>query len=616
MEKLYNEKFVNCINFNEFIKELNEGTLELDKSDVRKYVAYQHALLKYVEDKPLNTKVLLCFSKFYDDFKKYPYLFSMSPLLDNRVIDKYADQREKNTIKEIRNDYYNKTATEELYNEALKRELTDKEKNRLYSNLIRPANLLNNDIDEKELVKNILSKNSTISKMNILELQFLANYFTKYTSKNAEVYITDEHPIIRCKESNGLITINKGSYKNTNIEEFIHIACYASRLLKNQESNANNKLLSFDIALDQLFVKYLDEADYAVFSKKYKYSIIDYQSVDKGYYDAEVQLAILKRPDLADLLLASKMKDETGKNQSMYYKDHGYKPLMLSSEEEMTCQDFPADSFIIKRLDEIIKNHPDELDNYPILTKFYNKDGSRKSFNKLINLRINEDNNSARIFDNFINYGINEGSLSRLPLPKNDNEIYKLFDLLSEISENKSVNLRELLNKKDECNSEELGYTILYQINQLSSILEYVLNNSNTLVNLLKNKGNINQKSILYSFVKDIRSINISNITNPIILNNDYVMYGLVQLVVLNNELIGVFNRAFVDQNMENISDEDRLKEIVTPSGETKCFEDFIYQDVLPNINANLQYECGDYKQHVKSIIDSYNSNPNNRRKH
>ena len=70
MEKLYNEKFVNCINFNEFIKELNEGTLELDKSDVRKYVAYQHALLKYVEDKPLNTKVLLCFSKFYDDFKK------------------------------------------------------------------------------------------------------------------------------------------------------------------------------------------------------------------------------------------------------------------------------------------------------------------------------------------------------------------------------------------------------------------------------------------------------------------------------------------------------------------------------------------------------------------
>ena len=93
-------------------------------------------------------------------------------------------------------------------------------------------------------------------------------------------------------------------------------------------------------------------------------------------------------------------------------------------------------------------------------------------------------------------------------------------------------------------------------------------------------------------------------------------MYGLVQLVVLNNELIDVFNRAFVDQNMENISNEDRLKEIVTPSGETKCFEDFIYQDVLPNINANLQYECGDYKQHVKSIIDSYNSNPNNRRKH
>ena len=62
--------------------------------------------------------------------------------------------------------------------------------------------------------------------MNTLELQFLANYFAKYTSKNAEVYITDEHPIIRCKESNGLITINKGSYKllvgilNENVSAF------------------------------------------------------------------------------------------------------------------------------------------------------------------------------------------------------------------------------------------------------------------------------------------------------------------------------------------------------------------------------------------------------------
>ena len=89
----------------------------------------------------------------------------------------------------------------------------------------------------------------------------------------------------------------------------------------------------------------------------------------------------------------------------------------------------------------------------------------------------------------------------------------------------------------------------------------------------------------------------------------------LMSVSIMPRELICLLLGS-ADQNMENISDEDRLKEIVTPSGETKYFEDFIYQDVLPNINANLQYECGDYKQHVKSIIDSYNSNPNNRRKH
>ena len=566
----------------------------------------------------------------------------MSPLLDSKVIDKYVPRSVEGKIKKIRNNYFDGNVIKEL---SEKEELTEPEKNRLYSGLIRNKLIFDCTVDADEVVKKMLSKykatdkNRSIKPLSDIELQFLAFYFIRCNIEKFNVFITDEHPNISFKEQNGMIKINREAIDNANIEDFIRTANYASIVAEKYNIPTLNLVTQYEIALDKLFLKYLDEADYAAYVKYYKYSMIDYVCKFNGDARAASNIGIhTQRDDLVNLIMKKCIKSGECHDKALYLKDFGFKPYMAANKQDLPTLEFPADSFIIRRLDRIIKEHPEELKNYSVLTKFYNDDGARKSFKKIFNLRMNDNKNFVHIYDSFINRGILDGGLSlhvneqgdsyeKFPLPDNENEIYKVFDLLAKINENKAENLNILLSipssgdyKGEEYYSTPLGYTVMGYINQITEIQDYVRRNSSTLINILKKKGAINQESVLYSFVKNLRNIDLAKITNPSLLNDNFVVFSLIGLIAINNDLVKIFNKAFVDQLMEQVSDEDKNRLFYKESGEPMKFEDFIYNEVLPNMNAGLEYTNGNFKMHVKSLIRQYtepsNDEENKPKKH
>lgn len=625
MGKLYDEGYVGCIDYNEFTKDVDSLNLELNPNDLTTYTCYQHALLKYL-DKGVTSNKMLYLLSFYDTFKKRPYLFAMSPLLDNSIIDRYIPEKDKKKIYQVRNSYFNKDIIESL---ADKDELYESEKNRLYSGLIRNTRIFSNTIKNEDVVKKILSKyskddkNRSIKDLSDIELQFLAFYFIRCNLEKFNVFITTEHPNIPFKEKNGVIRINRDAKANDSIEEFIYNSCYASKVANEYSKPTKNLVTQYEVALDELFLKYLDEADYAAYVEYYKYSDIDNECKREGTMRAAVGLGMLQRGDLEDIIMGTHRKDINSDNKVLYHKDLGFKPSMLANKQGLPSLEFPADSFIIKRLDSIISEHPEELKNYPILNKFYNQDGNRKSFKKLFNLRMNDNKNFVHIYDTFINRGILDGGLAQhidkdgnyyeqFSLPSSESEAYKVFDLLAKINEYKAENLNAILSTPSATNEKEeeyiatpLGYTVMNYINQIAQIQEYVIRNSSTLIDLIKKKGSINKESILYSFVKSVKDIDFEKITNPGLLNDNYVMYCLISLKVINNELTSIFNKAFVDQLMENVTQEEKDRLFYKESGESIRFEDYVYNEVLPNIQG-VEYVKGDSRIYVKSLIKKY----------
>lgn len=614
MEKLYNDEYVACIDYDIFREDLCKGTIKLDIDDIKKYTCYQHAIIKFLETSKPNTMVFKILAKFYEDFFKYPYLFVNSPLLNDSVIEKYADQLEKDKIRDFDNKYYDLNRVIVLSPLFFKDKMSDKEKQMFFSVLIRDLKTTN-ACDSKRVIKHLINSNKSIKELSDIELQFIGQYAAMYCNKKADVLITKEHPAIKSCDTRGLITINRDAKDIVDYEDFIYAACYASRFSRAESVVGIDVNQQYELAVHLLFNKYLDEADWVLYNKEYIYSSLYKYSCDKGYFDAQITLATLGKEELADELLKDKMKD-IHKNSSVYQHDLSSKPLMLKKEEEMLVGEFPASSFITTHLDEIISKHPGELKNYPILNLFYNEYGKRKPFNQIFESYVKDSKASSCLYGNFISQGINDGQLDKLQLPDKTEDIYNTFNSLGNLFHDKMMVLYTYLKSNNQTNAEELGYSILYQINQLACILNYVINNIDILVEVTKNKGRINQNCLLFRFLNDFKEFDYNNIKNESILNNHYVMYAIIQLEVLRIDLNNKFNKAFIDERIEGLSDDDKEKIITLPDGRELSLVNFLYQEVLPNTNYNLEYVDGDKKTYITTLIDGYVGKRSNSKKH
>lgn len=165
-----------------------------------------------------------------------------------------------------------------------------------------------------------------------------------------------------------------------------------------EQLNNQDSVAGFEMAHKQLFIKYLNTSDYDSYHQNYRYSKIELDAEKMGYYNASLFFHSMNCYELEVELRKSQEENLSKRNYYHFMYDSRKVPISI-------------DKFIVENLDKIIKEHPEELNKYQVLTRFYNNNGTRKSFINILNQRLNGVE-YKEMLEYYLNYGIRQDELS------------------------------------------------------------------------------------------------------------------------------------------------------------------------------------------------------------
>ena len=606
MSSLYNKGYLNTYDDEKMLNIIEGKTSSIPDpnkiEDRYTYVGLQHYLIKYIEENGKKNNVKLLLNKFYDDFIKYPYRFVDSPLIENGFLNRFVPLPLSIKIHTLKYKYFESYNNLDLYETLMKRKkLNNDQKNNLYSFLIYQMKNNYNEysIEIEKCIKDILNSNKPVSKLSEMEIKFYCVYVAKKTSQgqvSPDIHLMTLHPCYGGFEKDNIIYINKTAPHIDRIEILTKVICHETRhAMQEKDAKTKNSKTAFEMARQLLFERYINKDVFQLYKDNYQYLGIELDADSYGYYYSTVLLQTLGRKDLAD-----KLQEEA---KERLQKRHFYECVKI-----IDGLDSPIDEFNVENLDAIIKKHPEELKTFKVLRNLYNDDGSRKPLSNLIARRIKQGFDYRGIYDNYINYEIIKDKLHTIDLvktPKNIQEKY--FKSLSEICSDKVLLLKEYCADTEYKNTEsdQIISTTLYQINLLDKILGYIDQNMNYVL-ACKEKKILNEMSFIYNFIRDLNGFDLNNINNKVIEKDPTIKQKISILKNKHQSIAKKYNMQCINDMINDLSIEEKHALIVTPEGRTTQLIDYLYYDLLPNLNTNSTISFNGKKTHITNIIKYY----------
>ena len=615
MNIYYNKYFVESISKSKIDGIIN-GTIPfnvdaMNKNNKKTFVVLQHRLIKYfMEARQPHPNAIKLINDYYKEFSKYPYAFCDSPLLNNNTIDLFANMssqnqdrnnRARDQIKNYRNNYYNRESINNLYNQYVSQNgnISDEEKNRLFAYLIATLGNKDNKSSNEVIAKIILNNNNEIKNMNIMELKFYSQYIANHAKANypirPEIHIFDDDINLGGFQNNYYICINKNSVLTRTLADVTQTVCHEVQhsIQKYKSTNVINKE-AFVFAQYELFQKYLSNSSYDSYHRNYTYSPIEIDAEHNGYFNGGVYLRMLGRPDLAEKVM---LERKARLDKRTYYE------YMINEQGKAST----VESFIVTHMDEIIRNHPEELNNYPVLSVIYKKDGTKKSFESILAHRNIEDVSNRGIVDDYINYGILHDELNNL----NYTDIHQyesLFKTLSSYFRTTSVTLQDYMKDKNtNANIKQIEKMTLPKIYLLDKILEYVNANIDKLMQTREN-NRISNTSYIYNFIYDFRDFTFDFIDNPALKNSNLINDALKELMKKHEFLVYNFNKQYIEDRTINMSETEKREVVVGLDGNKIRFDEML-ASILPKLNGHMTYNINGKELYIGDIVEYYKRN-------
>ena len=603
MSNLYSKGYISSYP-EKILKEALLGNKNIEATDLenrRLYVVLQHYLINYLEKNGKSKEVKKMLVKYYNDFINYPYLFVDSPLIKTEFMKRFMPEKIQIKIIEYRDRYYNDQECNVIYKKLRdNKALSNSEKNRLYAYLI----LQMNNSEQKYgkacefCVKKILDTNKPIKDLNDMELKFYCQYIAikagEYDKVHPEVHIYSERPSNGGVHINNMVLINKNSTYRASLYEVTEVTCHETRhAIQYRDSKQKENQQAFEMARHQLFRKYLTTTDYDVYRMNYAYSGIELDAERFGYLKGPVFLERLGRADLAEKLREDKEDNFSKRNYYSFMKDKD-------------GNNVPVDYFMIKYLDEIMLKHPEEMKNYKVLNNIYNEDGSRKSFVEIVNARINNNLENRKVFDNYLNYEIMKGKLDQVNLNEISDKLV-FFHVIESFYKDQAMQFLDYYNDTDygKYNPEQIEKTTIYTLNILEKIESYVDKNMDDLIKA-NNEDKISSQSFIYTFIYYFRNFILMNGNNEVIKNNPNIQKKLDIFLEKVNSVTKKFNEAYIKDQVKDLSSDELNSIIETPKGINMSLYDYLFDEVLPQLDGNQNLKIGDKEMRVSEIIRNY----------
>ena len=605
MSSLYSKNYIHSYNKQEMLDILDgKNTFTDNPTDSRyrrRYVTLQHFLIQYIERHGKTKVAKEILSKFYQDFKQYPYLFVDSPLINTSFINRYVSLKERKEVLKRKDEYFNEKDNADLSNNILRNNiLNNNQKNKLYAYLIkllRDNNEQNNELLEKH-AKIILNSNKKLNELTEMEAKFYCLYIAKRAGQGVvtpDLHFIATDPKLGGTQIHQIIYINKNAACTQELWELTKVICHETRHAY-QEKKAHNQVsrTSFEMARHLLFIKYLKSDKYDVYHVNYKYTDIELDAESHALFYSEVLLQTLGRDDLAKRV--SKL------NTITYNKRHFYE---IMYNEKGTA--ISPDAYTVDYLDRIIQEHPEELNNYPVLQNIYNKDGSKKPLANLIARKINENLDDKGIYDNYINYAILKNRLFEIDLANTKAEIDdKLLKSLGRIYRDKVILFKDYCSDtqyKEIEDSKQITLTTLYEMQIIDNIINFIDHNIEFLLNC-REDNRLMTSSFIYNYIHDLSGFDIDKINNEVIKNDPLIRKRVDNLLKKHNSVVKKINDQFIKDRIDDLSIEQLHAIINTPENTKMQLTDYLYYDLLPRVDAHSEVDINGQKTQLAVIIN------------
>ena len=607
MSSLYNKNYVEVIP-EDTLNKIITGEFNVDLSvnnlkNKKCYVALQHYLIKYLEHNGKTKDVNRFLNKYYNDFVDNPHLFVDSPLIGNDFLDKYISKDNREKLKKIKDAYFDGSVAKRLYEKSKSQELTEEEKNRLYSYFINQMDIGNNT--QKNIweycCKKILNSGKEIKNMNEMELKFYSTYISKAVSYSVptEIHIMSDKPTRGGLQNNYLILINKDNNKYKTVEDLTHMVCHEVRHSKQKKESTNkNTKLAFDYSMKELFIKYLDTSEYDSYNQNYRYSAIEIDAENSGYSEGAVLLDMLGRKDLGDKLRKERQNDNDKRNYYEYLLDSNKKHV-------------PADYYVVENMNRIIKDHPEELNKYKVLNNIYDTNGNEYPFDVILDNRIHQDLNEKGIYDNYVNYGIMNDKLNTIDLgivsKDKQRDLFNSLSYMLKDSTNTFIDYCNDTEIKNNFNEKQVEKSTYYQLGLVYKTLSYVDENMDYILDT-KEESKIDNSSYIYNFILSLRDFDPNNIKNDVIKNSPMLQESIDRVMEKHRSVTKKFNRQYIKDRVNNLSTEQLNKTIKSPEGVDMPLNDYLYFDLLPRLDGHMKADINGKKVYVGDIIKHYSN--------
>lgn len=601
--KYYNQSFIDILG--EDILErilLNPASLNNNNHSFkinRLYYIMQHYLAKCIVNGNISVNHQRCIEKMYQDFYQKPWRFIHSPLLKNGIIDKFfGDQAD--TVKQFRDNYFNEATAIRLYRKSKTQSLTWPEQCQLYSFFIKNLNTSNTKLQEvikREIIK-IINSNKKVNELNPMELEFYCQYIANTTMTKPIVMIGEERLSLHGEEFYNLVSINRRMECSIALltKTVFHECRHA---VQEEEINNEDSVLGFEMAQFILFIKYLNTRDYDSYHENYRFSSIELDAENSGHYDAELFFYQLNKRDLIRELKSNRAQKLEKRNYYAFMYDERKIPMSV-------------DKFVVENMDKIIREHPDELKNYPVLRHFYHHDGRKKSFLTILQQRTNQAENK-RMYEYYLNYGIRNDEFAKIDLNSlSEENISNLMPALGTLYRDKVCKIIDYFedtetyndSNKNDFTYKRIQTTTCYELLLAQKILSFIDENFDKIVSSYANTdlSKLRNNHPLYSFLYDFRDFNPDMIKNEALKNNRVLMAKLKDFFQKYNQVLKKFNSVYIKQRLEEIPESTKKSNVIIDDQEM-TLEQFMLQYAIPRMDTHQKIKIGSEKVNVGDIL-------------
>ena len=605
--------------------------------------AIEHYILKYI-DAPHDSNELNAMRNYVinvaNQFRKNNTIISNSIFFTKDNLEKiYGKAHWFEELKTVRSEFTKRAYS--LYNKSLKEELTDEERTILMAFFNTSKETENESIKlaMEEYAIRLFAKNEIPS--NTEEFRFIMNYASRYglyvtntkIDDFPEVYIT----AMTKKENDGSIVKNKtmGGYYNhgqifinanadriykPDLLSYIKTVCHETQhaLQDYKASQHPDSVVALEYAEWRLFRKYYNNSNDSIYKNNYKYVEIEIDAENQGYHRTEWIYGRLAQSESIDERTRQELRNLRDINRARKTEYEKERPIHYEYAVSIDGKPIRKETFNVEQLNKIIKEHPEELENYPSLNKLYHEDGSLRSFEEMItsDIFVNQ-SESSKMFEDYLIYAIdklnalemfNFSILNKLPIEKQanffkriislfDKETDKLISFTEDPELDKNSNIRE--NQIKAISNYHMKIAIklsnfidnnYYFIRQLSKEGEYI---SQVGYNATMYKNNL--EAIIYKFEHNQNSVFQETVDQNLDeFRKKYHQVTNINRLIYVQEKLGMFDNDVLDLRVS------------LPNGAEISLRQYAEEYITSRMDSNYYFvDENGQKMHVMDVINT-----------